>query len=88
MLKEILQSILTGHLKSKQELAQELGIQPETLEDMLHLLTERGMLRIMECDEHPQAACSHCPMADGGCSSNTAGEAYYVTERGRHYAGK
>jgi hypothetical protein len=88
MLKEILQSILNGHLKSKQALAHELGIQPETLEDMLHLLAKRGMLRIVECDEHLQAACAHCPMAEGGCNSNIAGEAYYVTDRGRRYAAK
>ena len=88
MLKEILQSILNGHLKSKQDLAQELGIQPETLDDMLHLLTKKGMLQIMECDEQPQAACAHCPMSEGDCSGNATGEAYYVTERGRRYAAK
>jgi len=86
MLKEIVQQILEGGMKSKQEIAMKIGIQLETLEDMLLLLTQRGVLRKTECESIEAPACSSCPMAQNGCNNDLLGQAFYVTEKGKRYA--
>ncbi|MDF1541248.1 MAG: FeoC-like transcriptional regulator [Candidatus Thorarchaeota archaeon] len=86
MLKEIVQLILEGGMKSKQEIAKAIGIQMETLEDMLLLLVKRGVLSITECQSMDTPACSSCPTAKKGCSSDFLGQTYYVTEKGKKYA--
>ena len=86
MLKEIIQQILSGGMKSKQDIAVAIGVQLETLEDMLQLLVKKGMLRTSVCEPINTPACSGCSSSEIGCSSDFLGQAYYVTDRGKRYA--
>ena len=87
MLKEIIQQILSGGMKSKRDIAQAIGVQKETLDDMLQLLVRKGMLRTSECEPVEGPSCSGCS-SHGSCSSDLLGQAYFVTERGKKYAGR
>ncbi len=86
MLKEILQCMLSDGLTSKKQIAEKIGVQPETLDDMLRLLVKRGMLKVSECEPVEQPKCASCPISESGCTSDIWGQAYYVTDRGRRYA--
>ncbi len=88
MFKEILQLILNGTITSKKQIAEALSVQPETLEDMLRILIEKGMLTQSECKPIDQAKCSSCPIAGSSCNDTSLGQVYYVTERGKKYAAK
>ena len=85
MLKEIIQQILSGGMKNKQDIAQAIGVQKETLNDMLQLLVKKGMLRTSDCESVEGPSCSGCS-SQGSCSSDLLGHAYFVTERGKKYA--
>ena len=86
MLKKILQIMLQENVISKAELAKSVGVQPETLEDMLKMLLDRGLLRLGECVEATGIHCAGCPEAVGCQPDGTSGKSYYVTEKGRKYA--
>ncbi|MCK4483456.1 MAG: hypothetical protein KAU89_01435 [Candidatus Thorarchaeota archaeon] len=85
MLKKILQLIVNDGLLYKREMAERIGVQTETLDDMLKILLERGYLRLSECGVSEKVVCSSCPSA-GSCNTEVSGQAYYVTPRGRMYA--
>ncbi len=86
MLKDILKILLTKRVAHTRDLAQQLDIQPATLEDMLQLLVRRGLLRAGDCDTSLEDAhCTGCP-SHAGCTTSDSGRAYYVTEKGRRYA--
>ena len=86
MLKKIIQVMLTANMIHKPELARRVGVQPETLEDMLRLLLERGMLRVGECAEISDSHCSGCSSASNCNSIEHESISYYVTEKGKKYA--
>jgi hypothetical protein len=87
MLKNILKTLLTQRVAHTRELAQQLGVQPSALEDMLQLLVRRGLLRLGDCDtpaDDPH--CSGCPAHAGCATTSDSGRAYYVTDKGKRYA--
>ncbi len=88
MLKELIQEIMHNSMTSKGQIAESLGIQMETLEDLLKILVDKGMLRISECERVEQTKCASCPIAESSCRGDILGQAYYVTERGKRYASK
>jgi hypothetical protein len=86
MIKKVLQLIVSEGILDKKEIARRIGIQIETLDDMIRLLIQRGFLTadVQECEE--DSACSGCHSA-AGCDMVTAvGQAFYVTEKGKSYA--
>ena len=85
MLKKILQIIVNDGILYKREMAERVGVQTETLDDMLKILLERGYLRLSECGISEKVVCSSCPSA-GNCKTEVSGQAYYVTAVGRKYA--
>lgn len=85
MLKKILQLLVNDGILYKREMAKRVGVQTETLDDMLKILLERGYLRLSECDTSEKVVCSSCPSA-GSCNSEVSGQAYYVTAKGTRYA--
>ena len=85
MLKKILQIIVNDRILYKREMAERVGVQTETLDDMLKILLERGYLRLSECGISEKVVCSSCPSA-GSCNTGVSGQAYYVTPKGRMYA--
>ncbi|MFW9802151.1 MAG: FeoC-like transcriptional regulator [Candidatus Thorarchaeota archaeon] len=86
MLKKILQIMLQENVISKLELARTVGVQLDTLEDMLGMLLDRGLLRVGDCVEATDPHCAGCPSAAGCQPDTTSGKSYYVTEKGKKYA--
>ncbi|MHA1935841.1 MAG: FeoC-like transcriptional regulator [Candidatus Thorarchaeota archaeon] len=86
MLKKILKLLLAQNLLYKGEIAENVGVQAATLDDMLRILLQRGFLRVGDCESQPQSSCSSCPSASGCESQIDAGKAYFVTEKGKRYA--
>lgn len=84
MIKRILARIIETGMVDKRTVAREAGIQPETLDDIIRLLIERGYLEMEEDGCEVNAACSSCE-ARGACQVITELRAYRVTERGRLY---
>ncbi len=85
MLKKILELIVNDGILYKREMAERVGVQTETLDDMLKILLERGYLRLSECGTSEKVICSSCPSA-GSCNTEVLGQAYYVTAVGKRYA--
>lgn len=85
MLKKILQLLVTDGILYKREMAKRVGVQTETLDDMLRILLDRGYLRLSECETSEKVVCSSCPSA-GSCNTAVSGQAYYVTAKGKSYA--
>jgi predicted transcriptional regulator len=86
LLKKILQVMLHENIIRKPELAKSIGVQLETLEDMLKMLLDRGLLRLGDCVEITGNNCAGCPSAEGCQPDDTSGKYYYVTEKGKKYA--
>ena len=86
MIKKVLQIIVSEGMLDKKEIARRVGIQVETLDDMIRLLIQRGFLRaeVEGCEE--DSVCSGCHSAVGCDMVTTIGQAFYVTEKGRSYA--
>ena len=86
MIKEVLQIILTGGMHNKREIARKMGIQNETLDDILKLLVTKGYLRTDDCESVSSPSCSSCPIAESGCGKDNFGQTYYLTDNGKKYA--
>lgn len=86
MIREVLQLILNESIASTSEIAERIGIQEETLTDIIRLLVSRGYLRLGDCGEPQSTSCSHCPIPCGSSSTTHTGHAFIVTERGKRFA--
>jgi hypothetical protein len=86
MLKKILQVMLDQRIIHKQDLAKVVGVQLETLEDMLKLLVEKGYLKQEDCVEIEDTHCSGCPSAASCLDEQVATHDYHLTTKGMRYA--
>ena len=86
MIREILHLILTGGLSNTLEIAEKMGIQEETLNDILQLLQARGYLRLSECTEDQMIPCSNCPTSGSCIRTAQKGQTFIITERGKKFA--
>ncbi|TFF92760.1 hypothetical protein EU546_07220 [Candidatus Thorarchaeota archaeon] len=86
MIRKILRLIIHKEMLTVQEIAKEVGIQEGTLEDIFHLLLNRGLLRPGECNAPKGVSCASCPMASSCNLTGNLGQTYYVTEKGKRYA--
>jgi hypothetical protein len=85
MIEQILELIVDGRIVDKKEIAREVGIQEETLNDMIDLLCQRGYLRVGEQHCGEDMHCSGCSLADTCGSTDKFGRVLYVTEKARQY---
>lgn len=86
MFKKILRSISENKMINKAQLARNVGVSKETLEDILKILADRGYLRIDRPTACETTQCSGCPHASH-CSDPNEGIIYYtITEQGLRYA--
>lgn len=86
MIKRVLQLIVREGILDKNQIARQVGMQVETLDDIIRLLVERGYLRmeVNGCDI--ESSCSGCH-SSAGCETITdTGQVFYVTDRGKAYA--
>ncbi|MFX1604150.1 MAG: hypothetical protein ACFFCK_11765 [Promethearchaeota archaeon] len=86
MLKKILQVILHQRIIHKQDLAKTVGVQIETLEDMLRLLVEKEYLKRDDCVEIEDPHCSGCPSVSSCLDEQIATHEYHLTAKGIRYA--
>lgn len=86
MIKKVLQLIIDEGILDKNQIAHRIGIQIETLDDIIRLLVERGYLRmeVNGCDV--EDSCSGCHSSAGCDMISNAGQVFYVTDRGKRYA--
>ena len=85
MIGKVLELIVDGRIVDKRDIARQMGVQEETLDDIIDLLCQRGYLRLREgsCAESP--SCSGCSAADSCGSTDKLGKALFVTEKGKQY---
>jgi predicted transcriptional regulator len=86
MIREILHLVLTEGLTNTSEITEKMGIQEETLKDILKLLQRRGYLRLSECTEEELKLCSHCPTSGSCLKIAQKGQTFIITERGMQFA--
>ncbi|MHA1948672.1 MAG: FeoC-like transcriptional regulator [Candidatus Thorarchaeota archaeon] len=86
MIKKVMQLIVEERLLSKKEIAHRVGIQVETLDDMIRLLIQRGFLRTEVEGCEPDSACAGCHSAAGCDLVPSGGQTFFVTEKGKTYA--
>lgn len=86
MLKRILQIMLDQRIIHKQDLAKTVGVQIETLEDMLRLLVQKEYLKREDCVEIEDTHCSSCPSASSCLDEEIATHDYHLTAKGIRYA--
>jgi hypothetical protein len=81
-----LQIIISEGMLDKKEIARRIGIQIETLDDIVRLLIQRGFLtaEVQGCEEN--SVCAGCHSAAGCDMVASVGQALYVTEKGKSYA--
>jgi hypothetical protein len=85
MFEQVLEIIVENGIVDKREIARRVGVQIETLDDVIDLLCKRGYLRENEgsCSESP--SCSGCNQAESCGSSDRLGRALFVTEKGKQF---
>jgi hypothetical protein len=87
MIKEVLQLIVAEGIMDKSQIARRIGIQVETLDDVIRLLVERGYLRMEENGCDVESSCTGCHNSASCDTITNTGQAFYVTDRGKAYAG-
>ena len=85
MIEQVLELIVESGIVDKRELARLVGVQIETLDDIIDLLCQRGYLRENEesCTESP--SCSNCGQVESCGSADKLGRALFVTEKGKQF---
>jgi len=85
VIRQVLELIVESGIVDKRELASQVGIQVETLDDVIDLLCQRGYLRESEgsCTESP--SCSGCSASESCGSSDKLGRTLFVTEKGKQF---
>ena len=86
MIKKVLQLIVSEGILDKSEIARRVGMQVETLDDIIRLLVERGYLRMEVNGCEVESSCSGCPSSAGCDTITSTGQVFYVTDRGKAYA--
>ncbi|MFX1560875.1 MAG: FeoC-like transcriptional regulator [Promethearchaeota archaeon] len=86
MIKKVLQLIIAEGILDKNQIARQVGIQVETLEDIIRLLVQRGYLRMEENGCDVESSCSGCHHSAGCDMVTRTGQVFYVTDRGKAYA--
>ena len=86
MIKKVLQLIVSEGILDKNQIARRVGMQVETLDDIIILLVERGFLRMETNGCDVESSCSGCHSSAGCDTITDTGQAFYVTDRGKAYA--
>jgi hypothetical protein len=88
MIKKVLQLIVSEGILDKNQIARRVGMQVETLDDIIRLLVERGFLRMEVNGCEVESACSGCHSSAGCDTITSTGQAFFVTDKGKAYASK
>jgi predicted transcriptional regulator len=85
LIEQVLESIVESGIVDKRELAKHVGVQEETLDDIIDLLCQRGYLRENEGSCTESSSCSGCNHAESCGAADKLGRALYVTEKGKQF---
>ncbi len=85
MIEQVLDLIVESKIADKRELARQVGVQVETLDDIIDLLCQRGYLREEEGSCNESSSCSGCNLEESCGSSDRLGRALFVTEKGKQF---
>ena len=85
MIRRLLKAMLEPGALSKRELAKVVGVQPETLDDIIRLLVQRGFLEPEGDACEVSESCGNCD-SKGACEVMIEYSTYRITERGINYA--
>jgi predicted transcriptional regulator len=83
VIEEVLELIVNRGIINKREIAEEIGVQVETLDDVIDLLCQRGYLRMTEKKCSESSSCSGCSLAESCGSADKLGRALFVTDKGK-----
>ena len=87
MIRKVLELIIEEGITNKREITKRVGVQIETLDDIIDLLCQRGYLRVDDQSCNSNLTCSGCSLADSCGSTDKLGRKLFVTEKGRAYVG-
>ncbi len=85
MIGKVLELIVEGRVVDKREIARQVGVQIETLDDIIDLLCQKGYLRLSDTNCKESSSCSGCSVSDSCGNTDKLGKALFVTEKGRKY---
>jgi len=85
VIEQVLDLIVESKIADKRELARQVGVQVETLDDIIDLLCQRGYLSEEEGSCHASSSCSGCSLEESCGSSDRLGRALFVTEKGKQF---
>lgn len=87
-MKEILRMIHDGGMSSKGAIANKLGIQESTLDNILSLLSSKGYLKTIDSTTEVPRVCVSCPINKECIQKASANGVYTITDKGKNYLEK
>jgi predicted transcriptional regulator len=85
MIKEILKIVRDGGPLSKSTIADKMGIQESTLENIFSLLSSKGYLKKIDDNIEMSSACVGCSKGNNCLQKTSSGSVYIITEKGKNY---
>lgn len=85
MIDQILELIVESRITDKREIAKHVGVQLETLDDVIDLLCRRGYLRTGQQNCTQSSHCSGCSMVDSCGSIDRYGIVLFITDKAKKY---
>ncbi|MCF2137930.1 MAG: FeoC-like transcriptional regulator [Candidatus Thorarchaeota archaeon] len=88
MIGTILKTMMEDRIITTRDLAQEVGVQPETLGDILVLLVRRGLIEEVATSCDIGSTCKSCPMYAACTRNQREGRTFKITKRGVQHVRK
>jgi predicted transcriptional regulator len=84
-MKEILKLVRDGGLLSKSDIADKMGIQESTLDNVFSLLSSKGYLNKIDDATEMPSSCIGCSMSTCCLRKESSGSVYVITDKGKNY---
>jgi predicted transcriptional regulator len=87
-MREVLKLVRDGGLLSKRDIADKMGIQESTLENIFSLLSSKGYLKKIDGTTEMPRVCMSCSISRECVRKASAGNVYIITDKGKLYLNK
>ena len=87
-MREVLKLVRDGGLLSKRDIADKMGIQESTLENIFSLLSSKGYLKKIDGTTEMPRVCMSCSISRECVRKASAGNVYIITAKGKLYLNK
>lgn len=84
MITRVLELMTESGMLTKRQLAEQTGLQPETLDDILGLLLSRGLIRESGSCQMSEA-CASCPVSRSCDIESPTTRTFILTKRGKEF---